>query len=104
MREAMMSMQLSVNNFAQPYTKIIDWDENYRDFFVNQNHLRNTTVKTYKAWTLPWVEHLKTARGVPSDDLLKQYMNKMFAKKDSNRTYNRIGKHLIYFTNLYLGK
>ena len=59
--------------------------------------LNKSTQETYKHQLRPWVNYLETHKIPVSSDSLKDYLDQSYTK--SAETYNKIGKHIVNFTN-----
>ena len=58
---------------------------------------RESTPKKYRQWLTGWVEYLKTQGNVPTTQNIKQYLELKY--KSNPKTYNRIGRQIVCFTN-----
>ena len=48
----------------------------------------------------PWVTYLMSNGGVPNSLLIKKYLDSKFSTNPN--VYNRIGRQIVFFTNLHI--
>ena len=101
------SLVKSGNNFLnESYFKnnwqerLDEWLESLKPHADSEKGAAKNTVRTYTNMLQPWVTYLLSNGGVPHSMLIKQYLDSKFSTNPKN--YNRIGRQIVFFTNLHI--
>ena len=77
-----------------------EWLESLKPHADSEKGAAKNTVRTYTNMLQPWVTYLLSNGGVPHSMLIKQYLDSKFSTNPKN--YNRIGRQIVFFTNLHI--
>ena len=77
-----------------------EWLDSFKVHNPSETRNQNNTLKTYTSWLTPWVDYLLQSGGVPSSLLIKKYLETKYG--GNPRSFNRVGKQIVHFTNQHI--